>query len=368
MAEVKLNNVSKVFSGNVNVINELSIEVKDKEFFILVGPSGCGKSTLLRMIAGLERPTGGEVLIDGQVVNDIPSKDRDIAMVFQNYALYPHMTVYENLGFSLKRRKYPSSEIKQRIHEAAALLKIEHLLDRKPRLLSGGQQQRVAVGKAIVRKPKVFLLDEPLSNLDAKLRVHMRAELKILHSKLQATVIYVTHDQVEAMTMGDRVVVMKDGSIQQIGNPSEIYNKPNNIFVAGFVGAPSMNIMRCKIIAKNSDILFDFGEFELKVPPRFVNTLKTMIGKEVDFGIRSEDIYDRLYAEFSTTDNTVWATVEHVEPMGMYTFLYLTLWGHKIIIRVESYNRAQMHQDIQLVFDMDKIHLFDSSTGKVITP
>lgn len=367
MAEVRLNHVTKIFSGDAAVIKDISIEIKDKEFFILVGPSGCGKSTLLRMIAGIERPTSGEVLIDGEVVNNRPSKDRDIAMVFQNYALYPHMTVSENMGFSLKRRGYPPSEIKQRVQEAAELLKIEHLLDRKPRLLSGGQQQRVAVGKAIVRKPKVFLMDEPLSNLDAKLRVHMRAELKILHSKLQTTVIYVTHDQIEAMTMGDRVVVMKDGNIQQTGEPSVIYNKPSNIFVAGFVGSPSMNFMKCRIIEKNSDVCFDFGGFEFKVPERFTGPMKNLIGKDVNLGIRSEDIYDRLYAEFSTSDNTVWATVDHVEPMGIYTFLYLTVWGHKVIARVESHNLAQAHQDVQLVFDMDKIHLFDYSTGESIS-
>ena len=285
MASVQLKDVTKIFDKNVTAVNKANINVEDKEFVVLVGPSGCGKSTTLRMIAGLEEITDGEIFIDDRLVNDVPPKDRDIAMVFQNYALYPHMTVYQNMAFGLKLRKYPKKEIESRVSEAAEILEIQDLLQRKPKALSGGQRQRVAVGRAIVRKPKVFLFDEPLSNLDAKLRVQMRTEISKLHSRLETTMIYVTHDQMEAMTMGDKIVVMKDGLIQQIDSPLKLYNEPTNKFVAGFIGSPAMNFMAGKL--DNSDgLVFSEGTVKIKIPDIYRERLSGFIGKDIYMGIR----------------------------------------------------------------------------------
>ena len=286
MAEVILKNVQKVYDKNIVAVDDANIEIQDKEFVVLVGPSGCGKSTTLRMIAGLEEITSGEIFIDNILVNDIPPKDRDIAMVFQNYALYPHMTVYQNMAFGLKLRKYPKDEIDTRVREAADILGIEELLDRKPKALSGGQRQRVAVGRAIVRKPKVFLFDEPLSNLDAKLRLQMRTEISKLHTRLEATMVYVTHDQVEAMTMGDRIVVMKDGRIHQIDSPLNLYNYPVNQFVAGFIGSPSMNFLHGRLLAEGDGLIFDEGNIQIQLPVSYTEPLSNHRDREVVLGIR----------------------------------------------------------------------------------
>src|SRR3989339_1304110 len=295
MAKVILEKIEKRFINNPKpAVAEMSLEINDKEFVVLVGPSGCGKSTTLRMIAGLEEITSGRILIDDKVVNEIPPKDRDVAMVFQNYALYPHMTVYDNMAFGLKIRKYPKDEIKRRVMEAAEILGIQELLERRPKQLSGGQRQRVAVGRAIVRKPKVFLFDEPLSNLDAKLRVQMRTELKKIHERLQATMIYVTHDQTEAMTMGDKICVMKDGIVQQIDGPLSLYDKPSNKFVGGFIGNPPMNFVEVDVIKRDEDCYLSEGMFELKMPKEHAERLGSYVGKKVFIGIRPEDIYDKL--------------------------------------------------------------------------
>jgi multiple sugar transport system ATP-binding protein len=298
MAGIVLKNVYKSY-GDVKIVKDFNLEVPDKEFCILVGPSGCGKTTTLRMVAGLEDITAGDIYIDGIRVNDIPPKNRDIAMVFQNYALYPHMTVYENMGFALKLKGYDRTEIEKRVKEAADILGIGHLLDRKPKQLSGGQRQRVAVGRAIVRKPKVFLFDEPLSNLDAKLRVQMRAELKKLHERLQSTMIYVTHDQTEAMTMGDKICVMKDGIIQQIAGPLELYNQPSNKFVAGFIGSPPMNFFNVDVTASGSDILLKEGTFDITVPVFIKDKIAPYVNKKLVMGVRPEDIYDKLFVNLN---------------------------------------------------------------------
>src|SRR3989339_2219321 len=295
MAKVILEKIEKRFINNPKpAVAEMSLEINDKEFVVLVGPSGCGKSTTLRMIAGLEEITSGRILIDDKVVNEIPPKDRDVAMVFQNYALYPHMTVYDNMAFGLKIRKYPKDEIKRRVMEAAEILGIQELLERRPKQLSGGQRQRVAVGRAIVRKPKVFLFDEPLSNLDAKLRVQMRTELKKIHERLQSTMIYVTHDQTEAMTMGDKICVMKDGIIQQVAGPIDLYDHPYNKFVGGFIGTPPMNFAEVEVIKRGDIVYVSEGMFELKMPKEHAERLGSYVGKKVFIGIRPEDIYDKL--------------------------------------------------------------------------
>ncbi len=366
MARVVLRKATKLYPGGVIGAKDINLEIADKEFSILVGPSGCGKSTTLRMIAGLEEVTEGEIYIDDRLINDIPPKNRDIAMVFQNYALYPHMTAYENMAFALKLRKYPKKEIQHRVEEAAEILGIRPLLNRKPKALSGGERQRVAVGRAIVRKPKVFLFDEPLSNLDAKMRVQMRTELSKLHKRLQATMIYVTHDQVEAMTMGDRITVLKDGIIHQVADPITLYDQPVNKFVAGFIGTPPMNFMECRVIKKNAGIYIDEGNYEVKVSKRMGKPLEHYVGKEVIFGIRPEDIYDKLYSAGATRDNTISSTVEVVEPMGAEIMLHLTTSKSIFIARVGSHNKAKVNQDIEMVFDMDKIHVFDKKTEKTI--
>jgi multiple sugar transport system ATP-binding protein len=358
MAEVVLKKVSKVFSGNVIAVKDADLEVADREFVVLVGPSGCGKSTFLRMIAGLEESTTGEIYIDGRLVNDVPPKDRDIAMVFQNYALYPHMTVFENMAFGLKLRKYPKEEIKARVQEAAQILGIETLLDRKPKALSGGQRQRVAVGRAIVRKPKVFLFDEPLSNLDAKLRVQMRTEISKLHSRLNATMIYVTHDQIEAMTMGTRIVVLKDGLIQQVADPMTLYDSPVNKFVAGFIGSPAMNFMDGRIV-KNGGLIFDEGSFKASIPSQFDKALGDYIGKPITFGVRPESLYERAPDEAGGQKANLRATVEVVEPMGNETFVYVTTGRHPVVARLTTRREFRPSEEISLFIDMRRVHFFN---------
>lgn len=366
MAKVELENVTKIFDNKVVAVKDVTLTVEDKEFTVLLGPSGCGKTTTLRMIAGLEEITKGVIKIDGKVVNDVEPKDRDIAMVFQNYALYPHMTVYENMAFGLKLRKFPKDEIDRRVREAAKILGIEELLDRKPRQLSGGQRQRVAVGRAIVRNPKVFLFDEPLSNLDAKLRVQMRSELKKLHHRLGATIIYVTHDQVEAMTMADKIVVMKDGMVQQIGSPYEVYNKPANMFVAGFIGSPAMNFLNAVIIAEHGGIWVKTSGFKVKVVKEHEPILEKWIDKEVVFGIRPENIFDKLFAIAPQPENTVTGMVDVVEPLGSETLLHVTCGEDTIVARVDPRTKAKEGERIDLVFDMNMIHVFDKETQKAI--
>jgi multiple sugar transport system ATP-binding protein len=364
MATVEMQNLSKIYSaGNVKAVNQANITVNDQEFVVLVGPSGCGKTTTLRMIAGLEDITEGELYIDGKLVNDVAPKDRDIAMVFQNYALYPHMTVYNNMAFGLKIRKYPKQEIETRVKEAAQILDIEELLDRKPKALSGGQRQRVAVGRAIVRRPKVFLFDEPLSNLDAKLRVQMRAELSGIHTKLNATIIYVTHDQVEAMTMGDRIVVMKDGYIQQIGAPLELYNHPMNRFVAAFIGSPAMNIINVTINEKGGKIIVDEGAFKLTVEGKIAEHLKPYAGKEVLMGARPEDL---LYSESPAKVNNIKATVDVIEPLGAEILLYVSTENNQLIVRTPPRYEFHIGDEINIHPDMNKLDFFDMETEKTI--
>ncbi|MBI5573159.1 MAG: sn-glycerol-3-phosphate ABC transporter ATP-binding protein UgpC [Elusimicrobia bacterium] len=362
MAEVMLKNVSKVYSENVVAVKDVTTQIKDKEFFVLVGPSGCGKSTILRMIAGLEEITSGDLFIDGKKMNDVPPKDRDIAMVFQNYALYPHMKVYDNMAFGLKLRGYSKTEIDKRVKDAGEILGMSQLLNRYPKQLSGGQRQRVAVGRAIVRKPKVFLFDEPLSNLDAKVRVVMRSELKKLHERLDATTIYVTHDQTEAIAMGDKICVVKDGIIQQIDTPLTIYDKPKNKFVAGFIGSPPMNFFDCKIIENSDGIWIDEGRIKVGVLDEHKELLKNYIGKNVIFGVRPESVYDKLYARGATPYNTITAIVEIVEPMGSEAFLHLDTGLNKLVARVDAHTNVLENQNIELVLDMRKIHIFDKET------
>ncbi|MCE5314343.1 MAG: sn-glycerol-3-phosphate ABC transporter ATP-binding protein UgpC [Armatimonadota bacterium] len=364
MAQVILNNLTKTYK-NVTAVNEVNLEIKDKEFMVFVGPSGCGKTTCLRMIAGLEEITSGEIHIGDKLVNDVSPKDRDIAMVFQNYALYPHMSVYDNMSFGLKLHKVPKEQIKSRVAEAAGLLGLTDLLNRKPKQLSGGQRQRVALGRAIVREPSVFLMDEPLSNLDAKLRVQTRAELIKLHRRLGITTIYVTHDQVEAMTMGDRIMVMCGGLVQQVDTPLGLYNKPANKFVAGFIGTPSMNFLTVKI---EDDGIINGGCFKVKAPADKVGLLKPYIGKEVEFGIRPEDIFDKNLTNLvqATSDNVAKATVEVIEPMGSIVTLYLSCGTHSMVASIDAETHAKELQEVDLIFDMAKTHLFDKDTELAI--
>ena len=366
MAQVSLKNLCKIYPGNIEAVHNLTLGIEDKEFVVLVGPSGCGKSTTLRMIAGLEDVTKGEIWIGSKMVNDVPPKDRDIAMVFQNYALYPHMTVYENMSFALRLRKYPKSEIETRVKEAAEILGIAKLLSRRPKELSGGQRQRVAVGRAIVRKPMVFLFDEPLSNLDAKMRVQMRTELNKLHIRLQSTMIYVTHDQTEAMTMGNRIVVMKDGIIQQVADPIALYDNPVNKFVAGFIGSPPMNFVDGRVIKKDSKLFFTDEDFIVKIVEDMYKKLMPYEGKEIIFGIRPEDIHDKLFTSMASPDNTVKGIVEIVEPMGAEVYLYLTVGKSSLIARVGGHDKPEVHQDMDLVFDMSKAHFFNKDTEEII--
>jgi len=362
MARILLNNINKMYDKNNYAVSDFNIEIDEEEFIVFVGPSGCGKSTTLRMIAGLEEITSGDLYIDETRMNDVAPKDRDIAMVFQNYALYPHMNVYENMAFGLKLRKIKKEEINRRVNEAAKILGLESLLKRKPKALSGGQRQRVALGRAIVRDPKVFLMDEPLSNLDAKLRVQMRSEIQKLHRRLKTTTIYVTHDQTEAMTMATRLVVMKDGYIQQIGTPKEVYSFPNNQFVASFIGSPQMSFIEGKIVDED----FQIGNLaKLKVPDDKRAMLKSQGYNDVEviLGIRPEDIYsssENLKGQFQSK---ITLTVEVAELMGSETFLYFNFNGHSITARVDAKVDVKSGEDIELMLDMDKVHFFDKDTG-----
>lgn len=364
MADLQLKNITKVYSGNVTAVKDFTLDIEDKEFLVFVGPSGCGKSTTLRMIAGLEEITSGELYIGGKLVNDVAPKDRDIAMVFQNYALYPHMTVYDNMAFGLKLRKTPKADIEKRVREAARILDIEHLLDRKPKALSGGQRQRVALGRAIVREPKVFLMDEPLSNLDAKLRVQMRTEISKLHKRLGTTFIYVTHDQTEAMTMGSRIVVMKDGVIQQVESPQYIYDHPANLFVAGFIGSPQMNFIDSRIAEKGGKLFVELKGASLPIPEDKAAIIKEKgyAGKEVVLGIRPENINDEESFLKEHPEYTVGAKVEVTELMGSETYLYMKVAGTDAVARVDASSKAKAEQDIKVGFDMTKIHMFDKET------
>lgn len=366
MAQISLRNVSKIYKGGAKAVDDITLGIENKEFLVLVGPSGCGKSTTLRMIAGLEEISEGKIWIGDRLVNDVPAKDRDIAMVFQNYALYPHMSVKENMSFGLKLRKYPRNEIDRRIHEAAEILGIRHYLDRKPRELSGGERQRVALGRAIVRKPMVFLFDEPLSNLDAKRRVQMRTEIHKLRLRLQTTFIYVTHDQTEAMTLGDRIAVMNEGKIQQCADPITIYDRPANKFVASFIGSPPINLMEGRIIKKDRKYYFDEGKLQVKLVEEMHGVIAPYEGKEVTMGIRAEDIYDKLFVSESSPDNTIRATCEVVEPMGSEVYLYLNTGKHSFIARVGAHDRPEVNRDMDLVFDMSKVHFFDQETDETI--
>ncbi|MBF0485548.1 MAG: sn-glycerol-3-phosphate ABC transporter ATP-binding protein UgpC [Candidatus Omnitrophica bacterium] len=367
MASVRLENLCKTYRGGVvKAVDSVNLDVKDKEFIVLVGPSGCGKSTTLRMIAGLEEISSGNIWIGDKRVNDVPPKDRDIAMVFQNYALYPHMTVFENMAFGLKLRNYPKLEIEKRVNEAAEILNIHRYLGRRPRQLSGGERQRVALGRAIVRKPRVFLFDEPLSNLDAKMRVTMRTEIHKLRMRLQTTFIYVTHDQVEAMTMGDRIVVMKNGVIQQCDEPMNIYDNPANKFVASFIGTPPINLMKGHIFKKDKKYYFDEGKFRVKLVDEMSDILVPYAGKEVVFGIRSEDIYDKLFVSEASPENTIRVTCEVVEPLGSDVHLYLNSGKNSFMARVGAHNRPEVNRDMEVVFDMRKVHFFDPKTETTI--
>ncbi|UCG35421.1 MAG: ABC transporter ATP-binding protein [Candidatus Omnitrophota bacterium] len=366
MAQVSLRNVWKIFKGDVAAVENVSLGVENKEFLVLLGPSGCGKSTTLRMIAGLEFPTKGDVYIADKHVNNVPAKDRDIAMVFQNYALYPHMAAYDNMAFALKLRNYSRSDIDKRVRDAAQILGIKHLLDRRPRELSGGERQRVAVGRAIVRKPMVFLFDEPLSNLDAKMRVQMRTEIHKLHLKIQTTMIYVTHDQTEAMTLGDRIAVMKDGKILQCDTPLKVYDNPVNKFVAGFIGSPPMNFMQGVIIKKDGELWFDESNFRVKIIEEMYPKLQSYIDKEVTMGIRPEDVYDKLFASHATPGNTVSVLCDVVETMGSENYLYLSSGKHVFIAVVDAGNIPVIGGIVEVVLDMNKVHFFDLSTEEAI--
>ncbi|MGQ0569967.1 MAG: ABC transporter ATP-binding protein [Armatimonadota bacterium] len=365
MARVFLEGVSKKFA-NVTAVNNVTLEVPDRQFTVLVGPSGCGKTTALRLVAGLEEATSGNIYIGDRRVNDVAPKDRDIAMVFQNYALYPHMSVYDNMAFGLRLRKYPRTEIDRRVKEAAGLLGIGQLLERKPKQLSGGQRQRVALGRAIVREPQVFLMDEPLSNLDAKLRVQTRAEIKKLQARLQTTTIYVTHDQVEAMTMGDQIVVMRDGVIQQLDSPMNLYEKPANLFVAGFIGSPAMNFVEATLGQRNGALVVDAGSFAIEMPQDIAAHAKEWTGKRVIFGIRPEDIQDRAFARDVNTGWGLRAMVEVHEPLGSDVILYLSSGQHSIVARVDAHSQARMGQSAEVVLNMRKLHLFDPQTHQAI--
>ena len=362
MAQVVLKELNKKYD-EVHAVKDVNLTIRDKEFMVLVGPSGCGKTTTLRMVAGLEEITAGEISIGERVVNDLPPKDRDIAMVFQNYALYPHMSVYDNMAFGLKMRKFPKSEIQKRVQDAAEILGIQELLKRKPRQLSGGQRQRVAVGRAIVRHPQVFLFDEPLSNLDAKLRVQMRVELKRLHERLETTAIYVTHDQVEAMTLGSRVVVMKDGWVQQVGEPMEIYTRPQNKFVAGFIGSPAMNFIPVTIAEVAGSLYAQANGLRLKVPAALQTRLGAYKGQPVTLGVRPEDL---RVSSSTDGDTTFEAVVDVVEPLGAEILLDATVAGQSVVARVEPTVRTRPHEKIRLAFVPERMHFFDTKTEQVI--
>ena len=363
MAQVSLRHVYKNF-GDVKVVKDFTLEIQDREFIVFVGPSGCGKSTTLRMIAGLEEITDGEIYIGDRLVNNVAPKDRDIAMVFQNYALYPHMNVYENMAFGLKLRKLPKQEIDKRVKDAAGILGLEQLLGRKPKELSGGQRQRVALGRAIVRNPKVFLMDEPLSNLDAKLRLQMRTELAKLQRRLETTTIYVTHDQVEAMTMGDRIVVMKDGIIQQVAPPQELYDYPANMFVAGFIGSPAMNFLKGRLTDDGN--VFDGGVFRIKLSPKLAAAAKPFNGKEMILGVRPEDVEADPEAVRQSNGYHMDARVDVVEPLGSEIYLYLSVGENQLTARVDPTLRFRPDDQITLAVNTERVHLFDPVTEKAV--
>ena len=369
MANVSLKNIYKIYAGGVQAVSNFNLDIEDREFIVLVGPSGCGKTTTLRMVAGLEEISDGELYIGDKLMNDVAPKDRDIAMVFQNYALYPHMTVYDNMAFGLKLRRMPKAEIDRRVKEAAKTLSIDHLLTRRPKALSGGQRQRVALGRAIVREPKVFLMDEPLSNLDAKLRVQMRAEIIRLHQRLNTTFIYVTHDQTEAMTMGTRIVVMKDGFIQQVDNPQNLYNKPVNLFVAGFIGTPPMNFFDVKLEKEGNDLFVVFGPNKLKVPEaRAAQVDTSYVGKEVVMGVRPEDLHDDQEFIERLASSVASAKVDVVELMGAETNLYLLFEGKDSAVTavVDARSLSRTGDTIKIAFDLYNVHLFDKETENTI--
>lgn len=365
MANISFKNIYKVYPGDITAVSNFNLEIEDKEFIILVGPSGCGKSTTLRMVAGLEEISNGELYIGNKLVNDVAPKDRDIAMVFQNYALYPHMTVYKNMAFGLELRKVPKDEIRKRVTEAAKILEIEHLLERKPKALSGGQRQRVALGRAIVRNPQVFLLDEPLSNLDAKLRTAMRTEIIKLHKRLETTFVYVTHDQIEAMTMGDRIVVMKDGVIQQVDTPQNLYNYPCNLFVAGFIGAPQMNFLDAVVKVEGENITVDFDKnYQFNITGEKFTKLKAYDGKEIVVGIRPEDlkiVNTKEYGIYKTK-----AYVDITELMGSEIFIYFNCYGQKLICKAPADAHVKSDTEIEVAFDKNKMHFFDKETKTAI--
>jgi multiple sugar transport system ATP-binding protein len=364
MANVTIRNLNKNYENGFHAVKDVNLEIRDKEFMVLVGPSGCGKTTTLRMVAGLEEITSGEILIGAEVVNDLPPMDRNIAMVFQNYALYPHKSVYQNMAFGLQMRKYPKDEIEKRVREAAEILGIEPLLERKPRQLSGGQRQRVAVGRAIVRHPEVFLFDEPLSNLDAQLRVQMRVELKRLHERLETTAIYVTHDQVEAMTLGDRVVVMKDGRVQQVGEPLELYGKPSNRFVAGFIGSPAMNFIHVTISDPGGVLWADAEGLRLKVPLKLIERVRAHAGKQVTLGVRPEALHPATGTD--PAEHCFDATVDVVEPLGNEILVNFRAGGAPMVARVDPAVRVKAHQSIRLALDPERVHFFDPGTEAAI--
>ena len=365
MASVTYENVVKKF-GDMTAVDNMNFHVDDKEFLVLVGPSGCGKTTALRLLAGLEEITGGEIKIGDRAVNDVAPKDRDIAMVFQSYALYPHLTVYDNMAFGLKLRKVNKDEIKRRVTEAADVLGITELLQRKPRQLSGGQRQRVAVGRAIVREPKVFLFDEPLSNLDAKLRVQMRAEISKLHQRLQTTFIYVTHDQTEAMTMASRIAVINKGRLQQIDTPQNLYDRPGNLFVAGFIGSPAMNFFPGKLRKDGDQIIVDTGDFVVPIPAAKAAPYKQYVDKDVIFGIRPENIHDADFVPLNIDAEKVAVKVDVTELMGNEIFLYLVSGKNTFVARVDPRSKLRVGQQAQVMFDMDNFHIFDASTEEAI--
>ncbi|MCD8117913.1 MAG: sn-glycerol-3-phosphate ABC transporter ATP-binding protein UgpC [Lachnospiraceae bacterium] len=369
MASLSLRNISKVYPNGFVAVKDFNLEIADKEFIIFVGPSGCGKSTTLRMVAGLEEISSGELYIGDKLVNDVEPKDRDIAMVFQNYALYPHMSVYDNMAFGLKLRKTPKDQIDIKVKEAAKILDLEKLLDRKPKALSGGQRQRVAMGRAIVRNPKVFLMDEPLSNLDAKLRVQMRVEIAKLHKSLGTTIIYVTHDQTEAMTLGTRIVVMKDGIVQQVDSPKNLYNNPVNLFVAGFMGSPQMNFIDATVVNKNGVVSLEFGRSSIKVPEAQAKVLMDggYEGKVVTMGIRPEDVHDEESFIANSKDSTFDVTIRIYELLGAEVYLYFDVADFSCTARVNPRTTARPGDTITVAMDLTKLHIFDKETERVIT-
>jgi multiple sugar transport system ATP-binding protein len=365
MASVTFDHVFKKY-GDVTAVNDLNIQIDDKEFLVLVGPSGCGKTTALRSLAGLEEISSGEIRIGDRVVNDVAPKDRDIAMVFQSYALYPHLSVYDNMAFGLKLRKLPKDEIKRRVNEAAEVLGITDFLERKPRQLSGGQRQRVAVGRAIVREPKVFLFDEPLSNLDAKLRVAMRAEISKLHQRLQTTFIYVTHDQIEAMTMATRIAVINKGILQQLDTPQNLYDHPNNLFVAGFIGSPAMNFFPGKLRKDGSKLIVDTDDFSVGIPAKLAKPYEAHAGKDIIFGIRPENIHDIEFVPTNIDSEKVAVKVDVTELMGNEIFLYLVSGKNTFVARVDPRSKLRLGQQATVAFDMDSVHIFDAAGEQAI--